>query len=232
MSARRSARPHHRRRRLRPRARAGRGCARRSSRRSRAPRRRCRRRARTARSQSSTSTAPAPSPITNPARVASNGREARGGYSSSAASPRIAVKPARISGSTQASVPPAITASQSPALDHLGGLADRVRPGRAGRDDRVVQALDPERDRDLAGRRVDEHVRQEARRDAVGAAVAQRRDLLGDPGHAADRRAEEHADPRRVEIGEAGVGERLLRDRDGGRARTARASARPSARRP
>ena len=55
-----------------------------------------------------------PSPITNPSRVASNGREARGGCSSSAARPRIAQNPARISGWMHASVPPAITASASP----------------------------------------------------------------------------------------------------------------------
>ena len=52
--------------------------------------------------------------MTNPARVASNGREARGGYSSSAASPRIAQKPARITGVRHASAPPARTASASP----------------------------------------------------------------------------------------------------------------------
>ena len=123
--------------------------------------------------------APAPSAITKPARVASNGREARGGLRrSSAASPRIAVKPARISGSTQASVPPAIIASASPRLMQLGRLADRVRAGRAGRHDRVVDALDPERDRELTRGGVDEHVRQEARRDAVGAALAQDLGLL------------------------------------------------------
>ena len=36
------------------------------------------------------------------------------------------------------------------ALDHLRRLADRVRAGRARRDDGVVRALDPERDRELA----------------------------------------------------------------------------------
>ena len=55
------------------------------------------------------------------------------------------------------------------ALDHLGRLADRVRAGRAGRDDRVVRAFDPERDRELARDGVDEHVRQEVRRDAARA---------------------------------------------------------------
>ena len=59
------------------------------------------------------------------------------------------------------------------AADQLGALADRVRAGRAGRDRRVVRAADAERDRDLAARRVDEHARDEERRDAVGAALAQ-----------------------------------------------------------
>ena len=85
------------------------------------------------------------------------------------------------------------------ALDQLGRLADRVRAGRAGRDDRVVRAADPERDRDLPARRVDEHAREEERRDAVGAAVAQDVGLLDDPDDAADRRAEDDPDAVRVE---------------------------------
>ena len=52
--------------------------------------------------------------------------------------------------------------------DDLGSLAHGVRPGRAGRDWRVVRAAHAERDRDLAARRVDEHARDEVRRDAVG----------------------------------------------------------------
>ena len=59
------------------------------------------------------------------------------------------------------------------ALDQLRGLADRVRAGRARRDDGVVRAADAERDRELAARRVDEDVREEVRRDPVGAALAQ-----------------------------------------------------------
>ena len=54
--------------------------------------------------------------MTNPARVASNGRDAFGGCSSSIARPRIAVKPARISGIRHDSVPPASTASALPRL--------------------------------------------------------------------------------------------------------------------
>ncbi len=55
------------------------------------------------------------------------------------------------------------------SADDLGSLADGVRPGRAGRDGRVVRAAHAERDRDLAARRVDEHARDEVRRDAVRA---------------------------------------------------------------
>ncbi len=56
----------------------------------------------------------AASDITKPARVASNGRDAFVGSSSSATRPRIAQKPARISGWMHDSVPPARTASASP----------------------------------------------------------------------------------------------------------------------
>ena len=58
----------------------------------------------------------APSPITKPALVASNGRIASVGSTSSATSPRIAQKPARISGVIAASVPPARTTSACPRL--------------------------------------------------------------------------------------------------------------------
>ena len=101
------------------------------------------------------------------------------------------------------------------ALDQLGRLADRVRAGRAGGDDGVVGALDPERDRDLSRGRVDEDVRQEARRDAVGAAVAEDVVLLHDPQKAADRRTEEDPDPVRVEVLEPRVAHRLVRCGDG-----------------
>jgi hypothetical protein len=47
--------------------------------------------------------------------------------------------------------------------DELGALADRVRPGRACRDDRVVRAPHAELDRDLPARRVDQDVLDEAR---------------------------------------------------------------------
>ncbi len=96
------------------------------------------------------------------------------------------------------------------ALDQLGRFADGVRAGRARRDGRVVRAAKAERDRELPARRVDEHARDERRRDAVEAALAQHLGLLHDAEEAADRAAEEDADPRRVvDALEAGVGDRL-----------------------
>ena len=115
------------------------------------------------------------------------------------------------------------------ALDQLRRLADRVRAGRARRDDRVVRAADPERDRDLPARRVDEHVREEERRDAVGPRSRSTSRLLEQPDDAADRRAEDDADARRVEPVEAGVGDRLPRGGDARAGRCARACAPPSA---
>ena len=100
------------------------------------------------------------------------------------------------------------------ALDHLRGLTDRVGARRARRDDRVVRAVDPERDRELPGDRVDEDVRQEVRRDAVGPALAQDVVLLEDAGNATDRGAEDDPDPRRVEPVQVRVVERLPAGRD------------------
>src|SRR5215216_4218156 len=79
------------------------------------------------------------------------------------------------------------------AADELGALTDRMRARRAGRDDRVVGPADAERDRELAARRVDEDVREEVGRHAVGAALAEHLALLHDPDEAADRGAEDDA---------------------------------------
>ena len=93
-----------------------------------------------------------------------------------------------------ASAPPASTASASPRRIELRRLADRVRAGRAGGHGRVVRAAEPERDRELPARRVEEHARDEGRRHAVEAALAEDVVLLHHPEEAADRRAEEDAD--------------------------------------
>ena len=90
-------------------------------------------------------------------------------------------------------------------LDQLGRLSDCVRPGCAGGDHRVVRPLDPQRDRQLTARRIDEDIRQEVRRDPVRTAAEADLLLLENPVHTADRRAEDDADPRRVEAVQTGV---------------------------
>ena len=113
------------------------------------------------------------------------------------------------------------------ALDQLRGLADRMRAGRAGRDDRVVRASDPERDRELPAGGVDEDVRQEVRRDAVRPALAQDLVLLEDPADTADGRAEDDADAHRIEAVQARVPDRLAARRRA-TSRTLRSSLRTS----
>ena len=78
------------------------------------------------------------------------------------------------------------------APDQLGGLPDRVRPGRTRRDGRVVRPAEAERDRKLSARSVDEHARNEGWGDAGRAACPQHLGLLHDPQEAADRRAEQN----------------------------------------
>ena len=95
------------------------------------------------------------------------------------------------------------------ALDQLRRLADRVRAGGARGHGRVVRAAEAERDRELPARGVDEHARDERRRDAARPALAQHLGLLHDPEEAADRGAEEDADP----AGLVHALERRVRDR-------------------
>ena len=90
--------------------------------------------------------------------------------------------------------------------DDLGTLAHRVRAGRAGGDRRVVRALQPEGDSELATGGVHQHARQEVRRDSGRAPLLKDLVLLHDPEEAADRRAECDPDTARLVPGiEAGV---------------------------
>ncbi len=84
------------------------------------------------------------------------------------------------------------------AADQLRRLHDGVRARRAGRDGRQVVAAQVEQDGDRAARDVGQALRQEPRRHAIPAAVAQDVVLLHHRVEAADRRAEEHAGARRV----------------------------------
>ncbi len=95
-------------------------------------------------------------------------------------------------------------------LDELGRFADRVRPCRARRHDCEVGATDPELDRELATRRVDEHIRKEVRGDAVRAAVTQDLVLAHELVEAADAATDDDPDPLRVVAVDACVAERLL----------------------
>ena len=87
--------------------------------------------------------------------------------------------------------------------------------GRARRDDGVVEPLDAERDRELAARRVDEHVGQEVRRHAVGTALAPDLVLLEDAVDTADRRPEDDADTSGIEPVQPGVTHRFARRAEG-----------------
>src|SRR5262249_36726235 len=99
--------------------------------------------------------------------------------------------------------------------DDLCAFADRRRPGGAGRDGRVVRPPQPERDRELPGRGVDEDVRQEVGRHAVGSPLAHDGRLLHDPEEAPDCRSEDDADPGRlVDAVEACVLDRLVARRE------------------
>ncbi len=97
------------------------------------------------------------------------------------------------------------------AADQLGGLHDRVRTGRAGRDGREVVAAQVEQLGDRAARDVGQALRQEPRRHALPAALAHDLVLLHHRVEAADGGAEEDADARRVVDHERGVVGRRLR---------------------
>ena len=68
----------------------------------------------------------------------------------------MAQKPARMSGVIAASVPPAKHDVGLPAHNRRGALADRGRARRARRDRCIVRPRQPQLDRDLTARRVDE----------------------------------------------------------------------------
>ena len=74
-----------------------------------------------------------------------------------------AAKPAMPMRQIAASAPPATITSASLQLDQARGVADRMGAGRAGRDHRVVRALEAVLDRDLAGGEVDQRRGDEER---------------------------------------------------------------------
>ena len=100
------------------------------------------------------------------------------------------------------------------APDRLRALAHGVRTRGTRRDRRVVRAAQPQIDRDLTGRRVDEYVREEPRRHPVVASFAAHAVLLEDPDDAADRGSDQDPGPRRIDALDAGIRPRLPRRRD------------------
>ena len=127
-------------------------------------------------------------------------------------SARAAAKPATPSRQTAASAPPAIF-----PFDQAGGVADGVRPARAGGDHRVVRSLEAVADRDLAGGQVDQGGGDEEGADPARPSVMQRDRGIRDPLQAADAGADHDpgALPGVFVLGHpAGVLDRLLGGRD------------------
>src|SRR6185437_9052666 len=132
-------------------------------------------------SYSSRTTAPAPSLSTKPSRSRSYGRDARCGASLNPVdSARQAAKPASEMRLTGDSVPPAT-------------IADRMRTGRACRDDGVIGSLERMRDRHITGSEIDDAAGNEKRRHPARTAVTQQNRGLGNAFDAADAGADQHA---------------------------------------
>jgi hypothetical protein len=137
--------------------------------------------------------------MTKPALVASKGREACGGILVLGGQASHGDEPGEDDRLDRRLGPTGEHGVRVAALDQLGRLADRVRAGRAGRDGGVVRPADSQRDRQLTARRIDEHARDEARRDPFVAALTKDLALLHDPRDPADRRAEGNSDAMRIE---------------------------------
>ena len=157
----------------------------------------------------------APSPITKPARVASNGRDARVRVLLLGDEPAHRAEAGEDEGDDRRLGAAGEHDVRLAAADRRRCLADRGRARRARGDRREVLPLEAELDRDLPARRVDEHGRDEERRDAVGAALGEDLLLLRDRRDAADRRPDEDPDARCVDVLESRVVPRLLRGGDG-----------------
>ncbi len=92
-------------------------------------------------------------------------------------------------------------------------IADGMRAGRAGGDDRVVGTLQLVPDRHVAGGEIDETPRNKEWADATRAFFLQQDRRFGDAGQATDARADEYAGPLLLigRVGDvAGIGDRLL----------------------
>ena len=157
---------------------------------------------------------PAPSPSTNPSRSASNGREARSGSSLRCESVRACTNPATVMPVMQASAPPAITTSASPAAQQPHRPGQRLGPGRARRHRRVHARPCLELQADPRGGPVGHEHRDGERGDLAQAGALQQVVLVEQGDRAADAGADHDGEPLRVDhlagLAEAGVRPRLL----------------------
>ncbi len=110
-----------------------------------------------------------------------------------------------------ASVPPASTTSAWPRRIEAAASPIAVEPVAHAETGAKFVPVEPELDRDLAARRVDETRRDEERRDPVDAALGQHLLLLRDRRDPADCRADEDPGPRSIDVLEPGVVPGLLR---------------------
>ena len=99
------------------------------------------------------------------------------------------------------------------AADELGSQTDCMCTGGTRRDNCVVRAADPERDRDLAAGRVGQNVGQEGRGNVGWTALSEDVVLASELAEAADARAQDDADTVRPVAVDSRVGERLPRRR-------------------
>ena len=162
-------------------------------------------------------------------RVASNGREAMAAlYSPVSGSRRRTQRPhlaeagegEREEGSLRARAEHDVRVA---AHDRLHRLAHGVAAGGAGADDGDVRPADAELDRDLARRRVGEHVRQHERADPTRAALEEGLVAVEQEADAADPGPEHHPEAVRIHVAgdvpvvaqQPGVAQGLARGRDG-----------------
>ena len=132
--------------------------------------------------------------MTKPSRSASKGRLARRGSSLRADSARMLMKPAKTTGSIEASVAPAITTSASSRWIVFKASPTAWLPVAQALANGHVRAFGAERDRHQARGGIRQEVRQEHGRDAIRPAFDQNLLLTQDLLDPARGGAQNHAD--------------------------------------
>ena len=157
---------------------------------------------------------PAPSPSTNPSRSASNGRDARSGSSLRCESVRACTNPATVMPVMQASAPPAITTSASPARSIRTAQASASAPDAHADTGECTLALRLELQAHPRGGPVGHEHRDGERGDLAQAGTLQQVVLVEQRDRAADAGADHDGEPLRVDrlagFAQARVRPRLL----------------------